>query len=300
MRSNAGLLLPSSLTAPRLSARAWLALAAGVGAGVCGYAGLYPRFDDGSLRIVIALTSAPFGAGVVAAASSARTPGRAFGLALLLATILGMASVVLPAAVLMHDAVGQFVFGCVFGAIFGAPMGAFYGIALALLTKLGHEHVQAQTHEATDRAARIAALWLLVVGLVALAGTLSLDGAREAIVAGEFQTRAEHAPLHLPACVAVAGSLMGAVVTAVASWRIRRRSSWIARVRSGLEPAFRLRAADPRDRIEGLPRLGRGATVVEYVAGESSPATAGTAYRVAAVGTPIAVVSDLSRADVAS
>jgi hypothetical protein len=290
MRSQAGL-LPSSLTAPRVSARVWLALAAGIGAGICGYAGLYPRFDDGALRIALALTCAPFGAAVVAAASSARTPGRAFGLALLFATILGVGSVVLPAALLTHDDVGQFVFGCVFGAFFGAPTGAFYGIPLALLANLGHEDVHAETHEATDRAARVAGIWLFCVGLVALAGTLALDGPRETAGTAELG-QAARATLHLPAYLACAASLAGVIVAVVASFRIRRRSSWIERVRSGLEPAFRVRAADARDRIEGLPRLGRGATVVEYVADEASSATAGTAYRVAAVGTPIAVVSD--------
>jgi hypothetical protein len=291
MRSGIGL-LPSSLKAPRFSARLWLALAAGLGAGVCGYAGLYPRFDDGELRIALALTSVPFGAGVVAAASSARTPGRAFGLALLFATLLGMGSVVVPAAILTHRNAGELVFACVFGAFFGAPTGACYGIPLALLANLGHDHVQAQTHEATDRAARIAGIWLFFIGLVALAGTLALDRGRAAVDSGSFEFPGARAPLHLPAYLACAASFTGIVVAAVASLRIHRRSSWIARVRSGLEPAFRLRAADARDRIEGLPRLGRGATVVEYVADETSPATAGTAYRVAAVGIPIAVVGE--------
>jgi hypothetical protein len=126
---------------------------------------------------------------------------------------------------------------------------------------------------------------------VALAGTLALDGPRAAVETAEFGDAAR-ATLHLPAYLACAASLAGVIVAVVASFRIRRRSSWIERVRSGLEPAFRVRAADARDRIEGLPRLGRGATVVEYVADEASSATAGTAYRVAAVGTPIAVVSD--------
>lgn len=288
MRHGTGL-LPSSLSAPRLSPRLWLALAAGAGAGVCGYAGLYPRFDDGSLRIILALTCAPFAAGVVAAASSARTPGRAFGLALLFSAILGMASVVLPAATLTHHDAGEFVFGCVFGAFFGAPTGALYGIPLGILATLGHRSVQAQTHESTDRAARAAGIWLVVVSLLALGGTLVLDQAKM-----DYATQLMTAPSRLPALVALAASCAGVVITIAASVRLRRRSAWLARVSAGLEPTFRLRVADARDRIEGLPRVGDGVTVVELVADEASTATAGTAYRTAAVGTPIAVVSDLA------
>ena len=51
--------LPTWLVDPRVSPRTWLAVAAGVGCAVTAYAGLYPQFDNGELRLVIALTSAP-------------------------------------------------------------------------------------------------------------------------------------------------------------------------------------------------------------------------------------------------
>jgi hypothetical protein len=265
----------------------WLALAAGIGCGVCAYAGLYPRFDDGALRVVLGATSLPFAAAVVASSLSARSGARAFGMALLVAGLLGAASTIIPAAILARRNGGEFIFACFFGGFFGAITGVLYGLPLAVLAGAGHAHVRAQTHESTDRAARIAGLWLAVVSLVGLAGTRLLDPP-----VLDYATQTWSFPSTIPTAVACAAALAGLVAVVRASVRMRRRDGWIERVRAGLEPAFRTRVVDLRDRIDGLPRLGEGATVVEFVADEVSEATSGAAYRISAAGTAVAVVSD--------
>lgn len=267
---------------PRLSARAWLALAAGIGCGVCGYAGLYPRFDEGALRLILGATSAPFAAAVVAYSLSARSASRAFGRALLLSGLLGAASIVIPAAVLTHLG-NDFVGACLFGSFFGAVTGVLYGVPLAILASKGHQHLQTSTHDATDRAARVAGVWLAVLALVALLTTRGLDRPVE-----DYATHAMTYPSTLPTIVACLAALAGIGAVALATLRLKRRRAFIERVRLGLEPAFRMRVADPRDPIAALPRLGDGATVIEVVLDEAS----GSAYRVSAAGTAVALVSD--------
>ena len=275
--------LPSAIATPRLSARAWLALAAGLGCGVCGYAGLYPRFDEGALRVILGVTSVPFGAAVVAASLSARSASRAFGMALLCAALLGAASTVIPAGILTFNESGAFFFACLMGGFFGAFTGLFYGLPLAILAAVGWAHVRAATHDATDRAARAGGVWLAVVALVGLVGTRLLDPP-----ALDYATQTTLYPSMIPSLVALSAALAGVLFIAHASSRMKRRRAWIDRVRAGLEPAFRTRVADWRDRVEVLPRLSEGETVIELVIDDSS----GAAYRVAATGTAVAVVSD--------
>lgn len=283
--------LPSSLAPPRLSPRLWLALAAGLGTGVCGYAGLYPRFDEGSLRFVIALTSVPFAAAVVATSLGARTPRRAFGLAVLLSAILGVASTIVPAAILTSSHSSEFVPACMFGAFFGTPTGALYGLPLAVLSACGHRHVRAQTHEATDHAARVAGVWLFFVALLGLVGTLSLDEPKMDWAASVMMP-----PSRLPALLAIAVGITGLAVSLRSLARQRNRSAWIGRVSAGLEPAFRLRPIDLRDRVAELPRLSStnvpcaDPTVVEWLPDALSDAASGTAYRANAAGTAVALV----------
>ena len=285
MRSATGL-LPSSLAAPRLSPRLWLAIAAGIGCGACAYAGLYPPFDDGSLRIIIATTSVPFGAAVVATALGARTAAKAFGLTLLLAAVLGAVSIILPAAILTRNDSSGFVVACMLGGIFGTITGALYGLPLAVLSALGHRHVRVQTHESTDRAARTGGAWLFFIALIALLGTLTFDGST-------IFARADPLPPSLgPAMVACAVALASLAVVVRSFVRLRARSAWLERVRSGLEPAYRLRPAEGRDPLDTLPRLGEGVTVVEWLPDQIGAATSGTAYRAAASGVAIAVVRD--------
>jgi hypothetical protein len=275
--------LVPSFAEPRVSARLWLALAAGLGCGVCAYAGLYPRFDDGALRVLLAATSAPFAAAVVAYSVSAKAAARAFGRAVLLAGVLGTASIIVPAGVLSRHDGDQFFFVCAFGALFGAVTGVLYGFPLAILASAGHAHVRARTHEATDRAARAAGIWLAVISVIGLAGTRLLD---KAVMDWQGQTMTDASLL--PTIVASSAILAGVITAVRASLRLRRRNDWIERVRAGLEPAFRVRVLDVRDPVAGLPRLGEGETVVELVLDETS----GAAYRVAAMGTAVALVSD--------
>ena len=286
MRAGTGLLPPSLSNSP-ISARLWLALAAGAGSAVCAYAGLYPRFDQGSLRLVIGLTSAPFAAAVVAYALSARTGLRALGTALLTSALLGIASTVIPAALITWDHPNELFIACFFGILFGGATGVTYGVPLAILASLGHRHVHAQTHEGTDRAARIAGTWLFIVAALGVTGTCLLDEPKM-----DWATDTLTAPSPLPALFGCAVAVAGWLAFLVASMRLARREAWVARVRSGLEPSFRLRPMDLRDRIDGLPRLGNGLTVVEFLAGEVSDTTAGSAYRTAATGTAVAIVRD--------
>ena len=281
----------SSLAPPRLSARAWLALAAALGCGACGYSGLYPRFDEGSLRLIVALTCAPFAAAVVATSVGAHTSGRAFGRAIVFAALLGMAVTVIPAAILTRNRTSEFVPACFFGAFFGAFTGAVYGIPLALLSSLGHRYVHVGTYSATDRAARVAGVWLFAIAVIGLAGTRLLDRAgTDSRIAVEAGIAIE--PSLWPAFVACLVGLAAVVLVARAVTRLNGRAAWIERVRKGLEPAFRLRAPEPRDVIVGLPRLSDGTTVVEWYPAEVPDVNAGSAYRMAAAGVAVAIVED--------
>jgi hypothetical protein len=263
--------LPAWLVDPSISARTWLAVAGGLGCAVTAYAGLYPQFDQGELRHVLALTSAPFGAAVIAAALSAKTAARAFGRTVFLAGLLGTASTIVPAALLARSHGGEFAMMAVFGVFFGAPTGMMYGLPLGVLAALGHRHVQTPTHAANDGAGRVAGTWLGAAGMVALLGVAALGG-----------------PL-LPTIGALAAAFAGFVLLVRATLRQSRRAAWVARVRGGDEPDLRVRPIDRRDPVALLPRLALGNSVVEWC--PTVPET--SAYRQHPVlGTAVAVVAD--------
>ena len=88
--------LPPALRAPRWSALTWVLVAAAAGAAACAIAGLYPQFDEGRLRWLLGLTSAPLAACVVGVALRRRTALGAALAALGLAAILGVASTLFP------------------------------------------------------------------------------------------------------------------------------------------------------------------------------------------------------------
>lgn len=263
--------LPAWLVDPRVSARTWLAVAGGLGCAVTAYAGLYPQFDNGHLRLVIALTSAPFGAAVVATALSARSASWAFGRTVLLAALLGVVSTIAPAALLAGRETANFTVLCFMGAMFGAPTGMIYGLPLGVLAALGHAHVRPPTHTANDRGSRVAGAWLGAISVLALLGAVGLDGP-------------------LPTRVApFAAGLVGFAVLVRASLRARRRAAWLDRVRKGDEPDLRVRPLDRRDPVAVLPRLGVGSTVVAWC--PAVPET--SAYRQHPVlGTAVAVIAD--------
>ncbi len=284
--------LPAFVIAPKLSARHWVVITAGIGAAACAYAGLYPRFDDGSLRIVLALTSAPFAAAVVAVGLGARSASKAFGLTLLYSVLLGVASAIIPAAIMANgrsNELNEFVPGCMFGAFFGAPTGMLYGLPLAALSALGWRHARVGTHDSGDRAVQIAGTWLVLVAGIALLGTSLLDQAKM-----DYTLNAMVEPPRGPAPVAYGLMVTSIALMVRATLRARTRTKWVDRVRAGLEPAFRLRPADLRDGMDALPRLGEGSTVVEWLPDEEARATVGHAYRMAASGTAVAIVRDES------
>jgi hypothetical protein len=263
--------LPRGIARSRLSATGWVALAASLGAGACAYAGLYPRFDDGQLRVVLALTSVGFGAAVAAYAARARTAGAAVGRALGMAVVLGVASTVLPSAILSHGSGSFFVF-MLFGVVFGGVTGLLYGIPLALLAGCTQRDVASPSAAGADRAVRNAGLWLAIVATLAVVGASGLD---------------ERAAGAAPMAVSVAIALAGLFAMARACVRLARRDAFLARVRDGHEPRLRLRVIDARDDLREVPCLGEGETVVEWLAEDADTTTA---YRAAAVGVPVAIV----------
>jgi len=277
--------LPSSFAAPRLSARSWLAVATGLGCAVTACAGLYPQFDHGALRIVLAVTCLPFGAAVTAAALSARTGAGAVGRALFLSAVLGVASTVLPGLVIAGGDLHVYPIILMFGVFFGAPTGALYGVPIAILAGLAHRHHRAACHDGTDRAARTASVWLACIAVLAFAGGLAIAMTEAPRVAGDLDIARAIAPL-VPAAVAFALAVM---VGARAHLRLARRAAWLDLVRSGAEPTFRVRVPGPRDDVSDLPRLGDGESVIEWCP-EGHHET--SAYRRPAEGIAVALVSD--------
>jgi hypothetical protein len=247
----------------------WVALGAAVGTGALVVDGLYPRFDEGKLRVVIALTSAVFAAAVAAFAVRAPSSGGAAGRAIGMSALLGVANTILPAAILGGDRFGEFAGMCVVGVFFGAPTGALYGVPLAVLVGFGHRHVRAGSANGTDQAARIAGLWSAAMGAGALAGSILLD---------------DSSPPRLLAALVAA---VGLAVWLRASRALRQRNAWIARVREGAEPRYRIRSPDLRDDLRAVPRLAEGDAVVELVPEAEETVSV---YRFPAVGTPVAIV----------
>jgi hypothetical protein len=267
MRTAAAVGFPYS----RLSATMWASLLGAAGAGTAAFAGLYPQLDDGKLRPLLAVTSAFFAAPLVAWASRARSRSAAVGRMLGVACVLGVAAAVPPALVLLlfDGGLGAVIFGMLFfGVILGAPTGLAYGALLAGPAAMAHG--KDGSHAATDRVQRACGVWLACVSALAAVASLGLSG-RDAYGAA-------------PTVASGAMVLVALACTGVAHRRLRRREAWIARVREGREPGFRIRVADVRDELRTLPRLESGDTVVELVAEET------TAYRAAAVGTAVARV----------
>ena len=263
--------LPAWLVEPRITPRVWLAIAGGLGCAVVAHAGLYPQFDSGRLRLVLALTSGPFGAAVMATALNAKTATRAFLRTVVLAAILGVASTVVPAILLSSSDGSELGVLAIVGVLFGAPTGLMYGLPLGVLTAAGHAHVPEPTHLGNDRASRLAGAWLATAGLFAMGGALAFDQPLAGIL------------------TAASAALAGLVVLVRGEAALRQKNAWLERVRSGREPALRVRPLERGDAVDGLVRLGAGSTVVEWC--PAVPET--TAYRQHRVrGTAIAVIAD--------
>ncbi|MBS2011950.1 MAG: hypothetical protein JST00_03620 [Deltaproteobacteria bacterium] len=282
--------LPAFLRIPRVSARAWVAIAVALGCAVAAYAGMYPRFDDGRFRIALALTCAPFGAVLAAYAVAAKTRARAFFRALLMSGVLGVAATVVPGFLLAKRDLEAMPLVLLFGAVFGFPTGAVYGVPIAVLASVTQRRVVADQAyidgfsstadrlASNDRVARVAGGWLALGGIVAAFATWELD-----VCFGDSDREPWRV---IPFLVAIASTGLGLAVVARAWWRLRKRTAWVARVQAALEPGFRLRPVDVRDDLEGIPRLGiEDVTSVGVVeaCGNQEP---GSAYRVAIVPLP--------------
>lgn len=263
----------------------WIAAVVGMGCVVCAYAGLYPRFDAGELRILIAATAGPFGAAVAAYALAAKTWGRAFWRACLMSALLGVACTVLPGVCIAKDDVNALGFVAVFGLFFGAPTGVIYGLPIAVLVAMAHKRVVDGSHESNDRCARLAGGWLALGASFAAFGTWQLD-VKQRVSGLAPDTLASYVPLMASGFAFV----VGLVLIAWATSRIERRARWIERVRAGGDRAFRIRPISACDDVVVLPRLGPDSRLVIEWCGAPDPTTA---YRTPAEGTAVALVSDV-------
>ncbi|AKU99626.1 hypothetical protein AKJ09_06290 [Labilithrix luteola] len=242
------------------------------------YAGFYPTFDGGELRLLLGISTALLAPVVIHVAMN--SPRRKFAVirTLTLATALGAASTLVPATILLSNSHGGEVLGvvCTLGVLAGLPTGFAYAIPLAFLVYLTYPLVQAKTYDAADRVTMRAGTWTAAGGAFALVVSTWL-----------MKSMTERSHDVLPPWVALATVAAGVVATVVGDVRLRRRAAWVARVRQGLEPEYRSRPVEARDPVDQLPCLSAGATVIEW-----RPGSGDGAYRSAAVGTALAVIED--------
>jgi hypothetical protein len=270
----------------------WVAVIVGIGCAMCAYAGLYPRFDNGELRLLVAATAGPFGAAVAAFALAAKTWGRAFWRALAMSALLGVACTVLPGVCIAKDDTNALGIVALFGFFFGGPTGAIYGLPIAVLVAMTHKSVVDGSQQSNDRASRLAGVWLALGALFAGFCTWELD-----VKQGLSGLGPDTLASYVPFMVAGFAFVMGLVVMARATSRIDRRARWIERVRSGGDRAFRVRPISASDDVDALPRLGPDPKLVIEWCGAPDPTTA---YRAPAEGTAVALVSESDAARVSA
>ena len=260
-------LLPSSFSPLRLTARQLLAASGGLGCASWSLAGLYPQFDGGSLRVVLAFSSLVFGGMVSVWAVKAQTRSLAFGRALGLAAALGFMSTLLPLAILSATDRGGVALGIFFGAMFGIPTGLFYGVPLGILAAATHRGVNADSRDGTDRAAKAAGFWLAPMALVAIVFSLSTAYVRYAPPTEGIEQLLAATPALLAGLVFLAAVVL--VVRAFA--RLGARRKFVARIAAGEEPLYRIRES-----------------VIEWVPDGAAP----SAYRAMAQGIPVAEICE--------
>lgn len=279
--------LPTLLRPPRFSARTWALAAASVGAGVAGFSGLYPQFDGGRLRPVLALTAAFFAPAILAATGRLSSRAKAIGATFALAALLGVVAAVVPAAILTFgDRHGDmFLVAMMFGLALGAPCGLLYAIPIAVLGGVVHPHTKTDARlDGADRVARFAGAWLALVSLFACAVTITFDASK--------LTYLYYAPTLLevfyvvsPAVVAALAGIAGLVVGVRAHLRLRAARCFVARASAGREPGYRVRDAGASEDLSSLPACGPGSRVLEWC---PSDAREDGAYRSAAAGVAVA------------
>lgn len=278
--------LPTLLRPPRISARTWALAAASLGAGVAGFSGLYPQFDGGRLRPLLALIAAFFAPAIVAATGRLSTRARAIGATFALAALLGVVATVVPAAILTFgDRHGDmFLFAMMFGLALGAPCGLLYAIPIAVLGGVAHPHTKPHARlDGADRVARFAGVWVALVSLFACAVTITFDASKLTYLYAP--TMFELFYLVSPAVVAALASVAGLVVSVRAHLRLRAARNFVARAFDGHEPGYRVREATASEDLASLPACGPGTRILEWC-----PAGEEGAYRSAAGGIAVARV----------
>jgi hypothetical protein len=182
--------------------------------------------------VVVTGTTALLTGALTWLATLARSPSRAAWLCAL-APVLGALNAGLSLGVVtaateapaLARFVESFVVGSVFGVPFGAPMGAAFGVVLAALVYrfvLIREH---RSHDGLDRVAQWCGVWLAASTLLAMSFTASVGGPRA---------------FGYPAAAAAVLLFGGGVA------RTRARRRWLARVRAGAVPGWRI--VDVRER----------------------------------------------------
>ncbi len=204
------------------------------------------------------------------------SPGRAVGSLVALATLFGVINAVFGAVALAVAAgnPAMLVIATFFAVLFGAPTGIVYGLAMSPLAGAAAAWMPRKELDADERLLFACAAW---VGVAAL----GLVGATAALGLGV-----------LAVASAITLTVLGVALAAVGAARRASRARWIARVRSGLEPRFRVRvassiepASEPSDELIKL-RVGEDEPeeLLEWL-----PDTVGGAYR-AGAAVPIARV----------
>lgn len=269
MRSLTGL-LPSSTAISRVSGSAWAMAAAALAFGTAAIDGAYPLFDDGKLRILLALTTAPLSALALWVALRVRTRAGAIAVSIGIAAVLAFVNTIPASFVLAltggtFEALPTFLF---FGIMFGVPTGLGYGVLLSFLTALVHPSGATPTLDGTDQAKLGASVWTTAIAGIGLVFGMQLKAPPEALA--------------FTYAVILAGLVASVLIAA--RWRVR--SKWVARVREGREPHLRVRAMAGDDPPH-LVRIGEGSSVIEWIPTEQE-----SVYRAAALGEPLAIIAE--------
>jgi hypothetical protein len=204
------------------------------------------------------------------------SPGRAAASLVALATLFGVINAVFGAVALAVAAgnPAMLVIATFFALFFGAPTGVAYGLAMSPLAGAAAAWIPRRELDAAERLLFVCAAWVITAAAGLGVATAVLEMGVSAL--------------------ASTGALLalGVGLGSVGAARRARRARWIARVRRGLEPGFRVRVASavdaPAESESGLIKLRVGEGEPEALL-EWLPDVASSAYRTGAA-VPIARV----------